>query len=70
VMQIVQGQRMSTARPTGTQMHGYDIAAADFKAQLAQLTTLVSTDMRKLEQQVELAGAPHTPGRLVEFREK
>jgi photosystem II stability/assembly factor-like uncharacterized protein len=40
------------------------IASAEFAAVLAQLRTLLNTDLPALEQQLEKAGAPWTPGRV------
>jgi len=60
----VGAQRMSTARPTQTQVAQYDAAAQDFEAVLAQLRQLVEGDLARLEKQLEAAGAPWTPGRI------
>jgi hypothetical protein len=70
VSTIVMGQRMSTSRPTQTQVTDYEIAVAAFSAELARLKTLVNVDVKNLEQRLEDVGAPYTPGRMVEFREK
>ncbi len=65
---IVGSQRMSTARPTQTQMNQYAAAAADFETTLAQLRQLIEVDLAKLEKQMEAAGAPWTPGRIPEWK--
>lgn len=65
---IASSQRMSTSQPTNTQRKDYEIAAGDFTQLLGQLKALVTVDLKKLEQQLEAAGAPYTPGRLPEFK--
>jgi photosystem II stability/assembly factor-like uncharacterized protein len=61
---IVGEQRMSTSRPTGTQIEQYNAAAADFEQALSSLRSLIEGDLARLEKALEAAGAPHTPGRL------
>src|SRR5438552_1726738 len=68
VGEIVGSQRMSTARPTQTQMNQYAAASADFETALAQLRQLIEVDLSKLEKQMEAAGAPWTPGRIPEWK--
>lgn len=70
VSAIVGAQRMSTARPTPTQMTQYTVAAQDFEQVLAQLRTLVEVDLSKLEKEMEAAGAPWTPGRIPQWKEQ
>ncbi len=65
---IVGAQRMSTARPTQTQMNQYSAAAQDFEQALAQLRQLIEGDLARLEKQMEAAGAPWTPGRIPEWK--
>lgn len=67
---IVGSQRMSTARPTQTQMNQYTAAAQDFETTLAQLRQLIEGDLAKLEKQMEAAGAPWTPGRIPEWKDQ
>ncbi|MBZ5552442.1 MAG: glycosyl hydrolase [Acidobacteriia bacterium] len=66
---IVGDQRMSTSRPTQTQIDGYHIAGEEFAAELAKLRTLIELDVAKLEKAMEAAGAPWTPGRIPEWKE-
>ncbi|PYS81817.1 MAG: hypothetical protein DMF70_08815 [Acidobacteria bacterium] len=66
VGEIVGSQRMSTARPTQTQVNQYAAASADFETALQQLRQLIEVDLSKLEKQMEAAGAPWTPGRIPE----
>jgi photosystem II stability/assembly factor-like uncharacterized protein len=67
---IVNDQRMSTSRPTQTQMDHYAIASKDFEQALAQLRALVEGDLTKLEKAMEAAGAPWTPGRIPEWKDQ
>ena len=61
---IVDSQWVSTASVTGTNQDAYRIAAEAFAAELSRLRALVEGDLRKLEQAMEQAGAPWTPGRV------
>jgi hypothetical protein len=54
----------ATVAPTGTSLQAYDAAATAFESQLARLRTLVDTDLRALQEAMEKAGAPWTPGRV------
>jgi photosystem II stability/assembly factor-like uncharacterized protein len=54
----------ATSPPTGTHQEAYAIAAEAFAPVLADLRKLVDQDLRQLEQALESAGAPWTPGRL------
>jgi photosystem II stability/assembly factor-like uncharacterized protein len=67
---IVGGQRLSTARPTQTQMNQYALAAQDFEQTLGQLRQLIERDLANLEKQMEAAGAPWTPGRIPEWKDQ
>jgi len=49
---------------TRTWEEDYDIAAAEFAPVLADLRKTIGTDLKGLEDQLESAGAPWTPGRL------
>lgn len=67
---IVGSQRMSTARPTQTQIDQYAAAAQDFETALNQLRQLIEGDLARLEKQMEAAGAPWTPGRIPEWKDQ
>src|SRR5947207_1177149 len=67
---IVGSQRMSTSRPTQTQMDQYAAAAQEFETTLNQLRQLIETDLARLEKQMEAAGAPWTPGRIPEWKDQ
>jgi photosystem II stability/assembly factor-like uncharacterized protein len=64
VERIVWASWGATAAPTRTQRDGYDIAADEFAEVLPKLKTLVETDLRQLEESMEKAQAPYTPGRV------
>jgi photosystem II stability/assembly factor-like uncharacterized protein len=70
VSEIVSDQRMSTSRPTQTQIDAYNIAGQEFSGQLAKLRSLIEVDLAKLEKAMEAMGAPWTPGRIPEWKEK
>jgi hypothetical protein len=70
VQAIMEGERFSLARPTQSHVDDYNIAAAEFAEQLGKLHALVEVDLAKLEKDMEAAGAPWTPGRVPEWREK
>ena len=67
---VVGAQRMSTARPTQTQQNQYTAAAQDFEGMLVQLRQLIEVDLARLENQLEAAGAPWTPGRIPEWKDQ
>jgi hypothetical protein len=70
VTTIVNDQRMSTSRPTRTQMDHYAIASRSFEQALAQLRGLIEGDLASLEKAMESAGAPWTPGRIPEWKDQ
>jgi photosystem II stability/assembly factor-like uncharacterized protein len=67
---VVGAGRMSTARPTQTQIDQYAHAAAEFEGVLAQLRQLIEVDLQALEKKMEAAGAPWTPGRIPEWKDQ
>jgi hypothetical protein len=64
VQRIVASLFTATAPATATQQESYRVAADQFAQVLAQLRQLVEEKLRPLEEELELAGAPYTPGRL------
>jgi len=70
VNSVMEGERFSLAKPTQSHVDSYNIAAAEFGEQLAKLRMLVEVDLVKLEKDMEAAGAPWTPGRVPEWKEK
>jgi photosystem II stability/assembly factor-like uncharacterized protein len=67
---ILEGERFALTKPTQTHLDDYSIAAGEFAGQLDRLHTLVEVDLAKLEKDMEAAGAPWTPGRVPEWRDK
>jgi len=67
---IMEGERFALAKPTQTHVDSYNAAADEFAEQLGKLHTLVEVDLDKLEKDMEAAGAPWTPGRVPEWRER
>ncbi len=67
---IMEGERFALVKPTQTHIDDYNIAAGEFTEQLGKLRALVEVDLAKLEKDMEAAGAPWTPGRVPEWREK
>jgi photosystem II stability/assembly factor-like uncharacterized protein len=70
VQKIVSEERLSLAAPTTTQRDMYQIASSEFTQELTKLRTMMEVDLKKLEKELDLAGAPYTPGRLPEWKEK
>jgi photosystem II stability/assembly factor-like uncharacterized protein len=64
VNQVVGGHWSSTSAPTQTHQENYRLAAQAFAPVLAELRRLVEVDLKNLENQLEAAGAPWTPGRV------
>ena len=64
---IVYGNR-NTAPPTQAQKDSYALAARDFAPWLARLRKVLAEDLASLENRLEAAGAPWTPGRLPDWQ--
>jgi len=62
--QIVSGSWNATSAPTVTHRSNYRIAAEAFSDWLPRLRTLMEQDLAALEDELEAAGGPWTPGRL------
>ena len=58
----------TTSDPTSTMKEQLQIASEEFEGVLSELKTVVNTDIKTLEQKLEVAGAPYTPGRLPEYK--
>jgi hypothetical protein len=67
INQIEDEERFSTMRPTQTHIDSYNVAAQQFGDQLSKLRQLVDVDLKKLEDDMEKAGAPWTPGHVPEW---
>lgn len=70
VSSIMGDTRMSIQRPTGTHMDSYMVAGEEFAEVLTQLRTLFNQDITKLDNDMEAAGAPWTPGRIPTWQEQ
>ncbi len=70
VQRMISGAWSSTAEVTATHRREYEIASSEFAGTLSRLRSLVTGDLRKLEEAAEKAGAPWTPGRLPEWRQQ
>jgi hypothetical protein len=63
VSRLVEGWT-SRSPSTATQQASYDAAADAFEELLAELRVLVEEDLKRLQDDLEAAGAPWTPGRV------
>ncbi len=66
-LRTVFGVAGSTSAPTQTQRDALKIASEEFKPVLAEIRSLMENDIKNLERKLEAAGAPYTPGRMVEL---
>jgi len=67
VLNVVYGSWYTTAEPTRTQLDAYRYAGDQFAQVLAKLRELAAQRLPALEQKLEQAGAPWTPGRIPEW---
>jgi hypothetical protein len=58
----------STSDPTTTMKDQLQIASEEYEVALGELKTIVNTDLKALEQKMEAAGAPYTPGRIPDLK--
>jgi hypothetical protein len=65
ISKITSGSWKTTYGPTQTHRQNYEIAAQEFQEASAELRRLTETDLKRLEEAMEQAGAPWTPGRAV-----
>jgi hypothetical protein len=68
VAQIVSGAWSTTSAPTGTHRENYEIAAREFDGVLHDLQNLIEVDLKQLNDKIEAAGAPWTPGRVPRWK--
>ncbi len=64
IQQVVTGHWTTTSAPTKTHLEEYERAAEAFAHWLPRFTSLVESDLARLEEEAERAGAPWTPGRI------
>ncbi len=70
-MQRVNAQLAATVPITATNKRNFAIAADEFTSILEELRQVIEVDLKKLEEEMEAAGAPWTPGRsLPKWRKK
>ncbi|MDW8219979.1 MAG: glycosyl hydrolase [Bacteroidota bacterium] len=67
---IVQEQYASTSTPPQTHIDSYAIASQSLEQELAQLKSIVDREIPTIEQAMEAAAAPYTPGRFPEWKHK
>ncbi len=60
-------QANSSSDPTGTHKMSYKIAEEEFEPLLAELKKMINTDLEDLENRLEDADAPYTPGRAIKM---
>lgn len=65
---IIDGTWETTSDPTQTQLDAYRIASEQLTPVLAQLRTLIETDLKAIEGQLEKLDAPWTPGRIPDWK--
>lgn len=68
LLYILYGVFEVTSDPTATQLDAYRLASADFAPALARLKTVIETDIKGLEADLEKLDAPWTPGRLPDWK--
>ncbi len=62
---VLAGNRASTYGPTPTHLRSYEIAVEELGEVRRELVQLIETDLKALEEKLEAAGVPWTPGRGV-----
>lgn len=68
IRSVAGNMRLSTARPAAFWVDNYNLTARDFERELEKLRVLLEVDLKKLERDLDAAGAPATPGRLPVFK--
>ena len=61
---IVDNERASLQRPPGTDVQMFAVASQEFAAERDKLRALMDVDLKAIEQALDAAGAPWTPGRV------
>ena len=67
---IVAGHWSTTSAPTASHRKNYEIAGAEFAETLEKLRPLLETELPRLHDALESAGAPWAPGRKLPTRKK
>jgi hypothetical protein len=66
---VIWGSSESTSAPTGTHRQSYALVAEKFPPILEKVRELVGTELTEIENKLEQAGGPWTPGRLPVWKE-
>lgn len=61
---IMEGERMSSSLPSGTDRQSYQIASDQFAQAVAKLRALIEVEVANLQKAMQAAGAPWTPGTI------
>ena len=65
---LVYGLWSTSSGPTNTQKEQYEICRKNLQNLLPKLELLIIKDIRNIENLLEKAGAPWTPGRIPKFK--
>jgi len=68
VQGIIGDEWQSTSAPTQTDMNAYKNAGELFSPLLSKLKDLINVDLKNLENEMEAAGSPWTPGRIPDWK--
>ncbi len=68
VQGIIGDEWQSTSAPTQTDINSYKNAGEMFFPLLSKLKSLVNVDLKNLENEMEAAGSPWTPGRIPDWK--
>jgi hypothetical protein len=60
----------NSSSPTQTQRYNYKVASEEFELILTKVKKLIEVDVKDLEEQMELYGAPWTPGRVPDWKKE
>ena len=64
ILHVASAFGSATSAPTDTQRQGYEIAATQFTGELEEIRSIRDKDLKAIEDAMESACAPYTPGRL------
>jgi photosystem II stability/assembly factor-like uncharacterized protein len=65
---LIWAQYGTTSKPTQTMRDSYSILKGELSPLLEKLKKIAQEDLKKLEQELEQAGAPWTPGRIPQLK--
>jgi hypothetical protein len=64
---VANGLYGSTSSPTQTMREQFVIVKEEFGPVFQKIKTLVNNDIKAMEEKLEEAGAPYTPGRMIDY---